>query len=97
MDWLNVFDDMAHGFNYFTPSTTDFSFSGQLVDTEKYDIVPKLTHYETLINRKQEELDALERQHENEKKYYKTRKDKLLEEKETLLRDRDNRTKNRDG
>jgi hypothetical protein len=92
---MDVFDDFASDF--YRPFNTSYSFSGELVDTEKYDIIPKPSHYEELINRKKEEIETLERQHESDEKYYKQRKNKLIEEKETLLRDRDNRIKNKDG
>ena len=95
----DVFDDMAVGLDFFdfNPFRRSYSFGGQIVDTEKYDIIPKLSHYETLITKKQEQIEALERQHESNEKYYEERLRTLKQEKETLLRDRDNRTLNKSG
>jgi hypothetical protein len=87
----SVMDDMAIGFNFFNP--VSFTYGGTLVDTEFYDIVPKPALYENLINEKQSLIEALDRQHESEETYYRTRRAKLLEEKEKLLRDRDKRNK----
>lgn len=88
----DVFDDMAYGFDYFSPLRTNYSFRGQIVNTDKYDIVPKKSHQEELIRKKQEEIDALEQEHESSENYFKVRKQKLEEEKEALLRARDNKT-----
>ena len=88
---MDVFDDFATDF--YDPFRSSYSFRGRLVDEDEFDIVPKKNHYERLIREKQEAIDALEREHENAERYYKTRKEKLKEEKETLLRDRDNKNK----
>ena len=89
----DIFDDMAMGFSPFTlaPFSRSYTWGGEIVDTDKYDLVPKPAYYETLITQKQEQINALERQHENEEKYFKERLKTLKEEKETLLRERDNR------
>lgn len=88
----DVFDDMAEGFGYLAPLRTNYSFRGQFVDTDKYDIIPKPDHAEKLVRKKQEEIDALEREHESAENYFKVRKQKLEEEKEALLRARDNKS-----
>lgn len=88
---MDVFDDFA---GFYSPFGTSYTFRGRIVDEEEFDIVPRPSHYERLIRQKQEELEALERNHENEQKYYKIKRDKLMEDKETLLRERD---KNKSG
>jgi len=95
----DVLDDMANGLDsfYTSPFSRSYTFGGQIVDTDKFDIVPKKEYYETLITQKQEQIEALERQHESNKKYYEERLKKLKQEKETLLRDRDNRPQNKSG
>lgn len=85
----SAMDDMAIGLDYFTPRT--FTYGGTLVDTEKYDIVPKPSYYDDLIRQAGEQIEALDRQHESDDKYYKTRRAKLVEEKEKLIRNRDKR------
>lgn len=79
----------------YRPEVTDWTWKGQWVDLDKYDVTPKKSYQETLVRRKQEEIEALERQQESDNKYYEERKRRLAEEKERLLRDRDN--KNKDG
>jgi hypothetical protein len=91
---MDILDDFATDF--YDPTRTNFSFRGTLVDTDKFDIVPRKSYYEEQINSTQQNIDALEREHENAETYYKIRKDRLLEHKETLLRERDN-TKNKNG
>jgi hypothetical protein len=90
---MDIFDDFAMAF--YEPFKTSFSFRGTFVDTDKFDIVPRKSYYEEEINKTQEKIDALEREHENAERYYQTRKDRLLEDKETLLRERD-KPKNKD-
>lgn len=92
MDLAEIFDDMAMGFGYMNPLRTNYSFRGQIVDTDKYDIVIKPSHQEELIKKKQEEIEALEREKQSTENYFKVRKQKLEEEKESLLRARDNKT-----
>ena len=74
-------DDMSYGFNYF-PSDNHYPYAGELVDTEKFDIVPKREYREKLVKDKEEEIKTLET-------YYQNRKTILLEEKESLIRARD--------
>ncbi len=56
----DVFDDMAYGFNYLSPLRTNYSFRGTIIDTDKYDIVPKRSYLEEEISRKEEELKRIE-------------------------------------
>jgi hypothetical protein len=91
----DVFDDMARGFyemDYLNPLRTNYSFRGQIVDTDRYELVEKKDYTEKRIKAKQEEIDALEREHESFENHFKVRKQKLEEEKESLLRARDNKS-----
>jgi len=82
----DALQDMNYGFSYFPPNYTSYSITGELVDTSKYDIVPKQEYREKLVKQKEEEIESLERQHESQEKYYKNRKAILEEEKESLIR-----------
>jgi hypothetical protein len=84
----DVFDDLAYTIGDLYPSWT---FRGKFVDTDKFDITPKPKYYEEQINRTQDLIDALDRQHDVEERYYQERRKRLLEDKEKLLRDRDNK------
>jgi len=75
-------NDMSYGFNYFPSSRDDMAVIGELVDTDKFDIVPKREYREKLVKDKEEEIKTLET-------YYQNRKTILLEEKESLIRARD--------
>ena len=88
MDLGDVFDDMAHGLSYLSPLRTSYSFRGQIVDPEKFDIVPRPSYYDDKIKRSEEEIEALDRQHESEEKYYQERRKRLVEQKEYLLREK---------
>ncbi len=90
----DLMDDLAMGLDIWSPNTTNFTWRGQWVDTDKYDLVPRKSYYEELINKTQERIEALDRQHESDKRYYETKRKELTEEKERLLRERDN-TKNK--
>lgn len=57
-----------------------------MVDTDKFDIVPKESHRKEMLDRKEEEIAALEREWESTKKYFEERKKKLEEEREKLTR-----------
>lgn len=89
----SVMDDMGVGFDYLSPFTSNFTFRGTLVDTDKFDIVPRKSWYEEQVNRTQERIEALDRQHEADKRYYESKRKELIEEKERLLRERDNKNK----
>jgi hypothetical protein len=88
-----LIDEMLE--DIYRPETSSWTYKGQWVDTDRFDVTPKKSYQETLIRRKQEEIEALERQQESNTKYYEEKKRRLAEEKERLLRDRDN--KNKDG
>jgi hypothetical protein len=82
----DVFDDMAFGLSTMFPTENySLSFKGQLVDTEKFDIIPKQSYIDEQIKRKEGEIEANERDHKASTLYYEERKRKLLEEKSTLL------------
>ena len=96
-DFINdVFDDLAYSLVDFWPGTgqtASCTFRGKWIDTDKFDIIPKKEYYEEQINKTQDLIDALDRQHDVEEKYYQERRKGLLEEKEKLLRERDNKNK----
>lgn len=57
-DDLATFIDDFLGFPF--GRTTTYSYHGQWVDTEKYDIVPKASYKEELIEQKKKRLDSLD-------------------------------------
>ena len=73
-----AFNDIGYGFEYF-PSVSTTTFSGQLVDTEKYDIVPKETYRQELIKQAEDKIKALDED-------YKERRQRLVEEKESYTK-----------
>ncbi len=92
--WIN--DDFAQGayefdrlFDAFFP-VKSFSY-GQVIDTDLYDIVPKQKLFEEQIKRSEEQIEALDRQHESEEKYYQNARKRLVEHKEYLLREKQQR------
>ena len=90
-DLINqAMDDLAYG-NSFFPSIPSYTFKGQVVDTDKYDIVPKRKYTEELIQQAQERIDALDRQHESDEKHYREQRKRLLEKKESLEMAKDNK------
>jgi hypothetical protein len=76
---------------FYHPEVTSWTLRGRWVDEDNYEIRPKPKYYETLINHKKEEIEALKRQKESDDLYYERRLKKLEEEKEKLLRERDNK------
>ena len=74
----DVFGDNMYGFHYF-PSEIYSVFKGQIVDTDRYDIVPKESYRQELIRQKEEQIRALD-------DYYKERKKRLTEEKASLAK-----------
>ena len=88
MKLKGILDDMAWGYDsfYVSPFEHNYTFGGQIVDMDKYDLVPKQSHYDTLIKQKQEQIDVVDK-----------RLRELKQEKETLLRDSNNRTQNKSG
>ena len=91
--WIN--DDFAEGFYEIGRVFDDlfplktYTFSGRIVDTSKYDIVPKQFYYEEQIKRSEEEIEALDRQHKSDEIYYQERRKRLVEQKESLLREKE--------
>jgi len=83
-DLVRRMNDDIDIFHDFIPSLS-FSFNGRLVDEDEYDIVPKQKTVEKLIRRKEEEIEANERDRDASNKYYEERKKRLIEEKERLL------------
>ena len=84
-------DDFVFGllfqkaFDMYSPLTSSYTFRGQFVDTDKFDIVPKQSYYDEQIKHKEEEIESNERDHKASTLYYEERKRKLLEEKDNLL------------
>ena len=92
---FTINDDMAEGFyeigkvwDSFFPIGA-YTFGGTVVDTNLYDIVPKQKLFEEQIKRSEEEIAALDRQHDSEEKYYQNARKRLVEHKEYLLREKD--------
>jgi hypothetical protein len=83
-DLVRRVNDDIDIFHDFIPPLS-FSFNGRLVDEDEYDIVPKQKTVEKLIRRKEEEIEANERDRDASNKYYEERKKRLIEEKERLL------------
>lgn len=57
----DIMDDMYAGLDYF--ASESYTFKGQIVDTEKFDIIPKRDYLEGEITRKEEELKRIEEIH----------------------------------
>jgi len=87
-DMATGFDDIARAFDQFFPVRT-YTFGGTVVDTDLYDIVPKQKLFDDQIKRSEEEIEALDRQHDSEEKYYQNARKRLVEHKESLLREKD--------
>jgi len=87
-DIATGFDDIERAWSKFFPIRS-FSYGGTLVDTDLYDIVPKQKLFEEQIKRSEEEIEALDRQHESEEKYYQNARKRLVEHKEYLLREKE--------
>ena len=92
---FSAYDDLATGFNdivrawdqYFPVRTFSTTFRGY--DPDQFDLVPKPSYYEEQIKRSEEEIEALDRQHESEEKYYQNARKRLVEHKEYLLREKE--------
>ena len=79
-DFFNeAMDDMAQGFEYFPSSAQSYSIIGQLVDTSKFDVVPKREYQQELLKKTEDRIEALDKE-------YKERRKNLVEEKEELTR-----------
>jgi hypothetical protein len=57
-NWSDFLDDLASPWSQL-PSTS-WTYKGQWVDPEKYDVVPKESYKKILIEAKQKELDLIE-------------------------------------
>ena len=59
--WAN--DDLADWFlGWPFGRTTTYSYKGEWVDTEKYDVIPKQSYKNELIEEKKKKLEALDEQ-----------------------------------
>ena len=72
-------DDMRYGFEYFPSSGRSCSIIGELVDTSKYDIVPKKEYQEELLKQTESKIEALDKE-------YKEQRKRLVEEKENFTK-----------
>ena len=87
-DLATGFNDIARAFDQFFPVRT-YSTTLRGYDPEQFDLVPKKFYYEEQIKRSEEEIEALDRQHESEEKYYQNTRKRLVEHKEYLLREKE--------
>ena len=78
---LSEFNSLC-GDNFFK----DVKCNKTVVDTDKFDIIPKESHRKEMLAKKEEEIAALDREWESTKIYYTERRKKLEEEKESILR-----------
>ena len=88
----SVLDDMAVGFEYLSPLTNSYTYHGMLVDTYKFDIIPKRGYYDDQIKAVEQELVTLERQQESSLKYYENQRKILQERKDKLEREKENKS-----
>ena len=72
-------DDMRYGFEYFPSSAQSYSIIGELVDTSKYDILPKKEYQEEILKQTEKQIEALDKE-------YKERRKRLVEEKENYTK-----------
>ena len=75
----DAFNDIGYGFEYFPSSSNSYSIIGELVDTSKFDIVPKREYQEELLKRQEEKIEALDKE-------YKEQRQRLVEEKESYTK-----------
>jgi len=61
-------DDLAWFDDWAEPWRTSWSFRGQFVDTEKYDVVPRPEYRKSLIEKKEEEIKRLQERQDEIKK-----------------------------
>lgn len=93
--WIN--DDFAQGLceidsfiDSFFPIRT-FSTTLRGYDPEKFDLIPKESYYDDKIRRSEEAIEALDRQHESEEKYYQETRKRLVEQKEKIITEKQNK------
>ena len=72
-------DDMRYGFEYFPSSAQSYSIIGELVDTSKYDIVPRPEYQAELLKQTESKIEALDKE-------YKEQRKRLVEEKENFTK-----------
>ena len=73
----DIMSDFAVEWNWFSPFTDSTPFRGQIVDPERYDIVPKESYRQELLKRKQEEIELLDRNYQERRKRLEEEKDSL--------------------
>ena len=71
--------DMAYGFEYFPSSAQSHSIIGELVDTSKFDILPKESYRQELLKQTEDKIEALDKE-------YQERRKRLVEEKESYTK-----------
>jgi hypothetical protein len=76
--YTGEWDDDFAWFTDFFPQRT-FSYSGQLVDLEKFDVIPKKEYLETQIKEKDEEIARCDQ-------LYEERRKRLVEERDNLIK-----------
>ena len=76
-------DDFAFGlesiqkvFDMYSPLTSSYTFRGQLVDTEDFDIIPKKHYTDRMIKEKEQEISNLQ----DQKTHYIKRIDDQIEQ-----------------
>jgi hypothetical protein len=86
-----VNDDFVEFDSFLNPfRVRTYTFNGQVIDMDKYDVILKPTYLDQEIKRVEQELETLQRQQESTIKYYENRKIALLEEKEKYKRQKAN-------
>lgn len=62
----DIFEEMFEGRYFFSPQSNNYTFRGQIVDTDRYDIVLKKEFVEKEIANKEDELKSVEETHRKE-------------------------------
>ena len=75
----DAFSDMGCGFEYFPSSGKSYSIIGELVDTSKFDIIPRPEYQAELLKQTESKIEALD-------KDYKEQRKRLVEEKENITK-----------
>jgi len=71
---MNVFDDLAE---FYDPFVTTYSFRGQLVDTEKYDVIPKPSYKQELLQKVEKDIETLDKDYKKERERLEEKKERL--------------------
>ena len=74
---LKDFDIILDWERMFTYPARTFSYHGEFVDTDKFDIVPKESYKQSLLKQKEDELKELD-------EYYERRKKEIADERKRL-------------